>query len=59
MTARPNVVRDYSIGDTRIQVADDEYAEQSQEEIKNALREMMRKAKASLTADAVNSKYVV
>jgi len=58
MTAQPNVVKEFNIGNTRIKIADNYCSGKSQEDIKKALREIARKAQASLTAAAVSNGYV-
>lgn len=47
-----NVVKDFSIGNTRIKIADDYCRGMSAEDTKKALREIARTAKENLTAGA-------
>ena len=47
-----NVVKDFSIGNTRIKIADDFCRGMSAEDIKKAIREIARTAKENMTAGA-------
>lgn len=46
----PHVVREFTVGNTRIKIADDYCRGKSREEVKRALREIARTAQANITA---------
>lgn len=49
----PNIVRDFTIGHTRIRIADDYCRDKTPEDVKKILREIARTAQAAYTAAAV------
>lgn len=55
--AAPNIVRDFTVGHTRIKIADDFCRDMTGEDVKKALREIARTAKQSLTAAAVREAW--
>lgn len=50
----PNIVKEFTIGNTRIKIADDYCRGISAGDIKKALREIARTAKENMTAAAAN-----
>lgn len=52
---KPNIVREFTVGHTRIKIADDCCRNMTGEDIKKALREIARTAQANITAAAVRS----
>ena len=50
----PNIVKEFTIGNTRIKIADDYCQGLSAGDIKNALREIARTAKENMTAAAAS-----
>ena len=56
-TATPNIVRDFTVGNTRIRIADDYCRHMTGEDVKKALREIARTAKQNFTAAAVRETW--
>ena len=50
----PNIVKEITVGNTRIKIAEDYCRGMSAEDVKNALREIARTAKENLTAAAAS-----
>lgn len=48
----PNVVRDFTIGNTRIKIADDCCRDKTPEDVRRILREIAQSAQAAITAAA-------
>ncbi len=48
----PNIVRDFTIGNTRIKIADDCCRDKTPEDVKKILMEIARDAQAAITAAA-------
>lgn len=53
MTAQPNIVLDYYIGNTHIKFADNYCANKTEEDVNKALRDIARKVQRCLSANAV------
>lgn len=51
----PNIVKEFSIGNTRIKIADNYCRNMTPEQVKKALREIARTAQENLTAAAVRN----
>ncbi len=52
MNAEPNIVCEYTIGNTRVKIADNYYADKTADDVKRILRDVARKAQRSLSAAA-------
>jgi len=48
----PNIVRDFTVGNTRIKIADDYCRDKTPEDVKRILREIARTAQENITAAA-------
>ena len=48
----PNIVRDFTIGNTRIKIADDYCRDKTQEDVKQILRKIARTAQEHIRAAA-------
>ncbi len=46
----PNIVRDFTIGNTRIKIADDCCRDKTPEDVRKILRQIARQAQAAITA---------
>lgn len=53
MTEKPNIVKDYQIGGTRIMIADNFCSRKSADDVKQILRDVARKAQRSISAVTV------
>ena len=53
----PHIVRELTVGNTRIKIADNCCRGKGAEEIKNALRDIARAAQASISAAAVVAQH--
>lgn len=49
---RPNIVRDFTVGNTRIKIADDCCRDKTPEDVQRILKEIAREAQAAFTAAA-------
>jgi len=56
MTVQPNIVCAYSIGNTRIKIADNYCADKTAEDVKSILQGAARKAQRSLSVIRMNEK---
>ncbi len=49
----PNIVRDFTIGNTRIKIADDYCRDKTPEDVRRILKEIAQAAQAALSAAAL------
>lgn len=49
----PNIVRDFTVGNTRIKIADDYCRDKTPEDVRRILREIAQAAQAAISAAAV------
>lgn len=56
MTKQPNIVRDFSIGNTKIKIADNYCAGKTADDVKLILRNVAEKAQRSLTAAVIGTR---
>ena len=49
----PNIVREFTVGNTRIKIADECYRDKTPEDIRKILREFSQSAQAAITAAAL------
>lgn len=48
----PNIICEYTIGNTRVKIADNYYADKTADDVKRILRDVAKKAQRSLSAKA-------
>lgn len=51
----PNIVRDFTIGNTRIKIADDCCRDKTPEDVRRILRKIARDAQAAISAAAISA----
>ena len=49
----PNIVREFTVGNTRIKIADDCCRDKTPEDVRRILREIAQEAQAAITAAAL------
>ncbi len=52
----PNIVREFTVGNTRIKIADDYCRDKTPEDVKKILKEIAQMAQAAITAAAFAEK---
>lgn len=55
---KPNIVKEFVVGHTRIKIADNFCRDKSREDVAKALREIARTAQAHLTAAALRTEQI-